>query len=92
MESSNLNYPSRSEVQKVLEDLYEGDISREDAANWAGKFVNNDDPTYDYDDAIWDALELLSGADFKTSARTYFHDRVDFCAWLEDFKNTEVQK
>jgi hypothetical protein len=79
--------PSRDVTLKVLKDLADGKISREDAADWASEWVRQvDESDFDIDDEIvWDAIETLSGADMKTIDRPYLFDSVDFRAWYEEF-------
>jgi len=38
------------------------------------------------DFAVWNALELLSGADTITTDRPYLFEEIDFKAWYEEFE------
>ncbi|HEV7504862.1 MAG TPA: DNA-binding protein [Thermoanaerobaculia bacterium] len=77
--------PERAEVEKVLEDLIAGRCSREEAADWAVRWVIADDPDVE-DDAVWEALGVLAAADLKTTDRPYLYEEADFRQWLADLR------
>ena len=80
----------RTQVAKKLEDLANGDISPQVAADWALKAMEGDEPDL-RDDAVWRALDRLSGADLRESPGVYLHDSDDFTSWLEDFSITQTE-
>ena len=95
--------PSYEVVEAMLVDLIDGTRSRDEIAEWAFDIVASDpysDPS-EVDDAVWDALNALAGAD---SPQTYDeesqmppaspeHDpryvfqAVDFRDWLEELRS-----
>lgn len=80
--------PSRAEVEKVLEDLAEGRCSKEQAADWAVRWVIADNPDVE-DEAIWAALNALASADSKIEPEVYFYSEECFRQWLEDFREAQ---
>ena len=59
-----LEPPSRQEVQRVLLDLLEGGMTREDADVWASQWVVADQLP-DIHSSIWEALTLIHGCDLR---------------------------
>jgi hypothetical protein len=77
--------PSREQVEARLVDLIEGRRSREEVASWASQWVRAADPGVE-DEAVWDALLSLTGADMKTTDRPYLYEEIDFREWLEELR------
>jgi hypothetical protein len=77
--------PSRTEIEDRLVELLGGKQSREEAADWAPRWIRAEEPRVD-DPAVWKALSQLAGADPKTIDRPYLHEDVDFLAWLEELQ------
>jgi len=75
--------PEKAEVEKVLEDLVAGRCSRAEASDWAVRWVVADDPEVE-DDAVWEALGVLSAADLNITDRLYLYEEEDFLQWLKD--------
>jgi len=82
--------PSAEEVERKLLDLVEGRITREEADDWAMRWVAADDAGVD-DDNIWEALRHLAGCSMPTTDRSYLYNRKDFEAWLADFRGDSRQ-
>jgi hypothetical protein len=86
--------PPRSEVRVHLARLLSGEESPGSAADWASEKINfyemNRTPGRPgWDRVVWDALELLQGADLKVSHTDYLHGEEDFRAWLEEFDRSD---
>lgn len=86
---------SREATVKILKGLADGDISREEAANWASRWVQLVEAAdKDIDDHIvWDAIENLTAADLKTTDRPYLLGSEDFKNWYDEFvRKTEIDE
>jgi hypothetical protein len=70
----------------MLQGLIEGRVTPEQANDWACLWVR-DDSTHPevMDEAIWNGLLHLCGADLPGSANELLHREVDLRAWLEEF-------
>ena len=77
--------PSEDEVQRKLVDLVEGRVTREEADDWAMRWVVADDPGIE-DKNIWAAIGHLAGCAMPTTDRAYLYGQSDFEAWLADFR------
>lgn len=76
-------FPDRAEIEKRLIGLLDGNVTREEAADWACSFVAGNHPRVT-DQAAWDALQTLSGVDGKhDDSEDYLYDKVGFRGWLE---------
>lgn len=53
-------------------------------ADWALETMQGDDPLLEQE-AVWRALDELSGADSLTGPGSYLYGPADFRAWLEEF-------
>ena len=80
-----MDAPTREEVKAALFGLVSGELTREQVADWASRWVFADDPEVG-DSVVWDALEALSGADLRTDPNSYLHTEPDFHAWLDHFE------
>lgn len=80
--------PSRQQVEEKLKALASGDVSRLDAALWAEQF---DLDAVD-DDAVFRALDQLSGADTPSIDRPYLYGQEDFRAWLDEFRRATASE
>jgi hypothetical protein len=74
----------RSQILSWLERLAAGQVTREEAARWAGQIVE-DDAMPDEPD-LFDAIDELAGADLPTTDREYLYGKEDFEAWLAKLK------
>ena len=80
---------SLTEVVNIFDGLISGELSREDASDWAKKRQEAEDAgDLEYEPAtkereIWDAVLYLEGVDLKDSPDTYLHISDDF----RDYKN-----
>ena len=77
--------PSAEEVERMLRELVEGRITREEADDWAMRWLVADDAGVD-DAKIWEALCHLAGCAMPTTDRPYLYNREDFEAWLASFR------
>jgi hypothetical protein len=80
--------PTREDVERVLADLAEGRISREQASDWAGQWLPKRVESID-DRVVRKGLWTLRGADLPTIDRDYLHGEEDFRAWLEEFREAD---
>jgi hypothetical protein len=82
-----VEFPSRSEVERVLAALADGSVTAAEADQWAAPFVL-DESTHpeDMDGSVWGALQQLFGADVEQAPGQPLHDRADFIAWLVEFR------
>lgn len=55
-----------------------------EVADWAMEAMEGHDPLL-AQDAVWQALDELAGADLMAGPGTPLHGREDFRAWLRDF-------
>jgi hypothetical protein len=55
-----------------------------EAADWALEVMDGDDPLL-AQEAVWQALDALGGADLMSGPGTPLHGPEDFRAWLRDF-------
>jgi hypothetical protein len=78
--------PDRGRGGERLQGLVSGELSREDASDWATQWVAADDPAVD-DDMVWEALTKLCGADLPSTDREYLYGRVDFEVWLAELRS-----
>jgi hypothetical protein len=81
--------PSRSDIEAQLRGLLSGERSRQDVALWAERWVAASDPGVD-DEAVWDLLLALVGADMPAPDRSHLYDATDFEAWLEELLDAEA--
>lgn len=79
--------PEKQRVEQKLFDLITGRCTREEAAQWANRYIEAD-ATMD-DQATWRALVSLAGADLPTTDREFLHGEADFCIWLETLKRSK---
>ncbi len=81
--------PSREEVRRQLVGLARGECEPEAVEGWAGDamaLAETDDPfSPEWDDVVWDALVLLSGAALETGPGLRLHGPIVYAAWLTDF-------
>ena len=81
--------PSREEVRHQLAGLAHGASEPGAVESWADEAMavaDADDPSSpDWDDDVWDALVLLSGAALETAPGVRLHGLPDYAAWLADF-------
>jgi hypothetical protein len=78
--------PSIDEAKRRLVDLADGRITPEEAAAWAGQWVNDVDNLVK-DPVVWDALDALAGAAIEVAPGEPLHGDMDFRHWLEEFDN-----
>ena len=87
--------PSRAETLSRLEALAEGRLSREEASDWAVRWIIADEvPGTDVlidDWGVWRALGAIAGADMHGGDRPYLYAEQDFIAWAEELRIAPVQ-
>jgi hypothetical protein len=84
---------SVDDILTAFADLMSGAKSPEQTAEWAVSVQHNDDlrllkyvpPRSEV--AIWEALEYLSGVDFRDEPDSYLHNNKDHVVALEKFKS-----
>ncbi|UNZ21743.1 DNA-binding protein [Streptomyces sp. 891-h] len=72
------------ELKRRLQQLASGECSAEEVSTWALEIMESDSPELD-DEAVWTALDQLSGADLLMSPDTPLHGKKQFEEWLEEF-------
>lgn len=79
--------PTREDVAAVLRSLIQGHKTREEVSAWATEYIVFDDPAI-YpeveDEAVWEALEALTGANLISTDRPYLYGAEDFQNWLDE--------
>lgn len=79
------SFPDAQEVHDKLKALVSGEISREEATQWAAEQISSSE-SVDIEDYIWDALDQLDGCDLLVRPNEYLHSIDDFKAWLNQFE------
>ena len=82
--ASDRGSPSREEVRKILAGLAKGSIAREQAGDFARRWMVPFNLSI-RDKAVANALDQLLGADSPTTDRDYLYGEEDFKAWLTEF-------
>lgn len=77
--------PSRTVIRQWLSDLARGEISREQAADFARPWIGDREREV-ADAALWTPLTRLAGADLNTAPSEFLYDVWDFEVWLKDFE------
>lgn len=78
--------PTRKQVRKRLAKLVAAEISREEASDWASRWLL-DDTWRPGEPSMRKAIDELAGADLQVASGDYLHHEVDFRAWLFEFDN-----
>ena len=78
--------PTKADVVNVLRELANGTMTREEASNWASKWIVMKDPGIE-DPKTWRAIDQISGADMITTDRPYLYGKEDFEAWLLELQS-----
>ncbi len=78
--------PSRAEVLLRLQELAAGHISRNEAAEWAMKYIRAD--AFPDDDATWAGITNLAKADEENEPSSYVYHEEDFLDWLKNLEKT----
>ncbi len=85
--SSGLPPPSREEVRAKLAALLSGDVTRDEATEWAWQWVAADEPGVS-DKPTWTALNQLAGADAISLDRPFLFLEADFQSWLDELDSS----
>ena len=84
-ESRDAPEPTREEVRGILAGLASGQLTRAQASDWATPWIT-EEAGFVEDEAVWEALDWLSGADMETAPDVYLYGPEDFCQWLANFE------
>lgn len=80
-----MDEPLTHQIKMRLESLVNdstADVS--EIGDWALDMMQGDDPLLEQE-AVWRALDELSGADSMTGPGSYLYGPADFRAWLQEF-------
>lgn len=80
--SRSSEMPTKDDVVHKLESLVRGDLSREEASNWARAWITRLDEVSDPE--VRRAIDSLYGADSPSTDRPYLYAREDFEQWLAE--------
>lgn len=80
-----MNPPSRNEVANVLRALLSGTLSRQEASEWAMRYMIGDMRIPDTQ--VWNTLKLLGGADLISTDRPFLYESIDFQQCLMQLEN-----
>ena len=84
-----MHFPTRGDVERVLTELANGTMTPAEANDWAAPFVVDERSHPErMDEAVWDALNELYGADLEVGPGEPLHGREDFNPWLEAFRQS----
>ena len=88
--------PTRAEVLDKLGELVSGNLTREQASEWAGRWLNADsEPASQVrvlDMAAWRALTTLAGADSFGGDRPYLYNADDFRSWADELRRAPLAR
>jgi hypothetical protein len=87
MYPSTMIVPTRMAVRKLLTELANGVITREEASTAAWPWIGEREAEVT-DSALWEPLGWLAGADTKTGPGSYLYGHIDFEDWLQEFELT----
>ncbi len=79
-------------VEKIiakLQQVLEGEISREEASNWAERawsIFDREGSLSETDITVWKCLDVVMGIDIKDSPTEYLHNEEDIKEWMSRFK------
>jgi hypothetical protein len=82
----SLPAPSRKEVEEKMLNLLNGTLTKEQVADWASRWITQSDPNIS-DEAVWNALMSLAGADTLEAPGVYLHTEPDLHAWLDELQS-----
>jgi transcription initiation factor IIE alpha subunit len=77
-----MNQPTVNEILDRLNSVLNGELTREEASDWASYYVMADEPTID-DKIVWDLLKIISGIDVLDSPTSYLHNEEDIKDWIK---------
>ncbi|WP_174732176.1 DNA-binding protein [Mesobacillus harenae] len=78
-----MNQPTIDEGIGKLKLVLGGEMTREEAAEWAEFFVMCDIPAIE-DEKVWDLLIIISGIDILYSPTSYLHSEEDIEEWIKE--------
>ncbi|MEO2076626.1 MAG: hypothetical protein ABGX20_14750 [Bacillus sp. (in: firmicutes)] len=77
-----MEQPTLREIIDRLQAVLDGQLTREEVADWASRYVMADDLTI-HDEIVWDFIQILSGIDLLDSPTSYLHDEGDIHNWIK---------
>lgn len=85
--SGHSNAPTKSDVVQKLQSLICGQLSRDEASNWADAWITRLDEIDDLQ--VCRAIDRLCGADAPSTDRPYLYNQSDFERWLSDLTENQ---
>lgn len=83
---TTVDQPSRDDVLATLRELLDGKIDREQASAWASRWLVEDHiagrEVRVTDQAAWQTLTSIAGADNYGGDRPYLYGNEDFATWV----------
>jgi len=81
-----MKQPTKEEIINKLKMILQGKLTREEVADWASKYVIQDEPNIS-DETVWELLQIVSGIDLKDSPDEYLHVEQDIIDWINKYSN-----
>lgn len=78
-----MKQPKKEEVIKELEKILLQESKREEIADWAMEFIEDDDLEIT-DFNAWELLKTAGGVDVIKSPEEYLYSHEDIRKWIED--------
>jgi hypothetical protein len=76
---------NREKAISVLQEVLNGNLTRDDASKWAEKIYLNDDIDVP-DEILWDVLGCIMGIDTPSTDREFLFDENDFQSWIDKLR------
>jgi hypothetical protein len=71
-----MTFPTRNEIVVVIQRMLSGELTRNEASEWACTWILNDARVSD--NLAWDAIKLLGAADLVSTDHPYLYNEEDF--------------
>jgi len=78
--------PNVKVIVGKLKDILSGKLSREDVADWAMKYIEDDEVRI-IDFKAWELLKQVGGIDLPESPEIYLYTEEDIRKWISDSSN-----
>lgn len=85
---ANGKAPTLSKILKKLELVLEGDLTREEVSDWAGKYVLDEELRIE-DEKVSSLLDIVFGIDTKVSPHEYLHTDIQIMEWIVKYSSKE---
>lgn len=83
--------PNLDDIEERLAAVVAGQMSRDAADRWAGRWVTDDE--LEWDDLEWWALNKLFGIDLPAGPdQGYLHDDEQVHEWLQELRNRRTTR